>query len=140
MHIFVQEVLGAHVKQTKLRLYLSGFQVLWSIMTYVRNSKCVGAHFFQTSALPCAFCKLSSLAVWVLIRTTSCSDIMHVVEVQPHFYFLRNHYNLFLYLKCFNIFQNEIVSYLLQSGKFVLCDRDLGRAVLMFAIYFIVNF
>ena len=31
-----------------------------------------------------------------------------------------------------------IVSY--QSGKFVLCDRDLGRAVLMFPIYFIVNF
>ena len=27
-----------------------------------------------------------------------------------------------------------------QSGKFVLCDRDLGRAVLMFPIYFIVNF
>ena len=32
-HIFVQEVLGAHVKQTKIKLYLSGFQVLWSIMT-----------------------------------------------------------------------------------------------------------
>ena len=45
-HIFVQEVLGAHVKQTKLKLYLSGFQVLWNIMTLVRNSKCVGAHFF----------------------------------------------------------------------------------------------
>ena len=27
-----------------------------------------------------------------------------------------------------------------QSGKFVLCDRDLGRAVLMLPIYFIVNF
>ena len=32
-HIFVQEVLGAHVKQTKIKLYLSGLQVLWSIMT-----------------------------------------------------------------------------------------------------------
>ena len=32
-HIFVQEVLGAHVKQTKIKLYMSGFQVLWSIMT-----------------------------------------------------------------------------------------------------------
>ena len=32
-HIFVQEVLGAHAKQTKIKLYLSGFQVLWSIMT-----------------------------------------------------------------------------------------------------------
>ena len=31
--IFVQEVLGAHVQQTKIKLYLSGFQVLWSIMT-----------------------------------------------------------------------------------------------------------
>ena len=27
-----------------------------------------------------------------------------------------------------------------QSGKFVLCNRDLGCAVLMFPIYFIVNF
>ena len=32
-HIFVQEVLGAHVKLTKIKLYLSGCQVLWSIMT-----------------------------------------------------------------------------------------------------------
>ena len=32
-HIFVQDVLGAHVKQTKIKLYLSEFQVLWGIMT-----------------------------------------------------------------------------------------------------------
>ena len=62
-HIFVQEVSGAHVKQTKIKLYLSGFQVLWSIMTWVCrcafffSNECPSVRIlqtFQSGVRPCA--------------------------------------------------------------------------------------
>ena len=45
-HIFVQDVLGAHVKQTKIKLYLREFMYYEKKYYDLRNCKCVGAHFF----------------------------------------------------------------------------------------------
>ena len=53
---------------------------------------------------------------------------------------LANHNSVLIYTKYWHISSVEFIWTASQSGKFVLCDRDLGRAVLMLPIYFIANF
>ena len=100
-HIFVQEVLGAHVKQTKIKLYLSGFQVLWSIMTLVRNSKCVGVHFFFKRVPFCVH--FANFPVWDV--ATICFDAFEFAILNKIFSCRRLAIKLVRHI--FNICNNE---------------------------------